>query len=256
MIMMGGSRGVAGDASDERSRRERIATRTPVYERVGGVVRRIYDKRLAGPPILDQEVYFPNAARFVASWQSIRDEALTVARHLEAVPRFHDIMPEQAPLSAQDNRDWRLFVLKAYGIEVAPNMARCPTLSLLLQATPEVLSASLSCLAPRKHVPRHRGPFRGALRFHLGLSMPRGRDGRPAAVLTIGDREHRIADGECLLWDDTYPHEVVNESDEIRIALLLDVWRAGMPADMVLFSKLVVAVVQAIMRYRGVSYGG
>jgi hypothetical protein len=29
-----------------------------------------------------------------------------------------------------------------------------------------------------------------------------------------------------------------------------------MPADMVLFSKLVVAVVQAIMRYRGVSYGG
>lgn len=255
-MIMAWARGIAGGTSPGEHRGKGTPDKTAFYERLGGIVRTIYDKRLAGPPVLDETACFPNAARFVASWQSIRDEALTVARDLEAVPRFHDIMPEQAPLSAQDNRDWRIFVLKAYGMEVAPNMARCPTLSSLLQEAPEVLSASLSCLAPRKHVPRHRGPFRGVLRFHLGLSMPRGRDGRPAAVLTIGDREHRIADGECLLWDDTYPHEVLNESDEVRIALLLDVWRPGMPADMELFSRLVVAMVQVVMKYRGVSYGG
>ncbi len=229
---------------------------TWLYDRASSAIRKVYEKRLVGPPVLDLPSYFAGSTKFTDAWKAIRDEALMIARHLETVPRFHEIMPEQAPISSQDDRDWRMFVLKAYGVEIQENMARCPTLSSLLRETPEVLSASLSCLAPRKHIPRHLGPFRGVLRFHLGLSMPRGQDGRPAAVLTIADREHRIADGECLLWDDTYPHEVLNGSDEVRIALLLDVWRRGMPFDMELLSWLLVRVVQTMMKYRGVSYSG
>ena len=226
------------------------------YDRASGLVRTIFDTRLSGPPVLDWQTKFPNAAQFNLAWQRIRDEALTLAARLESVPRFHDIMPEQAPLSAQDDRDWRIFILKAYGVEVAEHMARCPVLASLLRETPEVLSASLSFLAPRKHIPCHRGPFRGVLRFHLMLSMPVGPEGTPAAALTIADREHRLGDGECLLWDDTYPHEVRNNSDEGRIALLLDVWRPDMPMDMEILSRMIVAGVQMVMKYRGVSYGG
>jgi aspartate beta-hydroxylase len=72
----------------------------------------------------------------------------------------------------------------------------------------------------------------------------------------INDREHRIADGEGLLWDDTYPHEVWNHSDKTRIALLLDVWRPGMPADMRMLSGLVVRTVQFGMKLRGVASDG
>jgi len=57
-----------------------------------------------------------------------------------------------------------------------------------------------------------------------------------------------------LLWDDTYPHEVINASDEPRIALLLDVWRPHMPLDMELLSRLIVRGVQIGMKHRGVSY--
>ena len=255
-MRMAWAREIAGDIPERDTRRGGTSRKTPFYERVGGIVREIYDKRLVGPPVLDQKAYFPSAAGFAGSWQSIRDEALAVARRLEAVPRFHEIMPEQAPLSAQDERDWRVFILKAYAVEIEENMARCPILASLLRAAPEVLSASLSFLAPRKHVPRHRGPFRGVLRYHLGLSMPTGQDGRPAAVLTLAGCEHRIADGQSLLWDDTYPHEVLNDSDEVRIALLLDVWRRGMPFDMELLSRLLVAVVRLVMKYRGISHGG
>jgi len=229
---------------------------TLLYERASGIVREIYDRRLDGPPILDLSSYFPNGEKFAARWQAIRDEALAVARHLDAVPRFHEIMPDQAPLSAQDDRDWRMFILKAYGVAVHEHLARCPTLSSLLSEMPEVLSASFSFLAPRKYVPRHRGPFRGILRYHLGLSMPCRTDGRPATVMTIAGCEHRIADGQCLLWDDTYPHEVLNDCDEVRIALLLDVRRRGMPIDLELLSGLLVRVVRLVMKCRGVSYGG
>jgi aspartate beta-hydroxylase len=71
-------------------------------------------------------------------------------------------------------------------------------------------------------------------------------------MLIIDDKEHRIGNGESLLWDDTYPHEVRNAADEVRVVLLLDVWRREMPADMRLLSMLIVRLVQAVMRWRGV----
>ena len=229
---------------------------TPIYDQACGLVRKVYEKRIEGPPVLDLNPHFPNARIFAEAWREIRDESLAIAGRLESVPRLHEIMPEQAPISSFDDRDWRAFILKAYGIESPHNMARCPTLSSVLRRAPEVLSATISFLAPGKHIPRHRGPLRCVLRFHLGLSIPSAQDGRPAAVLKIGDREHRISNGECLLWDDTYPHEVWNNGDEVRIALLLDVWRPGMPIDMELFSRLLVAIVRIGMRYRGVPFGG
>jgi aspartate beta-hydroxylase len=226
------------------------------YDRTVGVVRSFYDKRIKTPPILPTAQYFPNAKRFTERWNDIRREAFAVAAGLSDVPRFHDIMPEQADISANDGRDWRTLIMKAYGVDVPENLRRCPTVASLVAQCPEVVSCLLSFLAPGKHIPVHRGPFRGILRFHLMLSMPNDENGHPACVMDIDGAQYRIADGESLLWDDTYPHEVWNQSNEVRIALLLDVWRPNMPFDLQLLSKAIVGVVKGWMRVRGVSYVG
>ncbi|TGV73348.1 aspartyl/asparaginyl beta-hydroxylase domain-containing protein, partial [Mesorhizobium sp. M00.F.Ca.ET.158.01.1.1] len=109
------------------------------YDLGTNLVRRIYEKRIDAPAILDAGTHFPNAAKFTAAWQDIRDEAL--AAKLNKAPRFHDIMPEQAEISANDGLDWRMFVLKAYDIGVPENLARMPVLSQLLAECPEVKSA-------------------------------------------------------------------------------------------------------------------
>ena len=227
-----------------------------LYDRAAGVVRAIYDRRIATPATLDAVHYFPNADRFTDRWTDIRREALAVAGMLDDVPRFHDIMPAQADISANDGRDWRVFIMKAYGVTVRDNLKRCPTVAALLDEAPEVVSAILSFLAPGKHIPEHRGPFRGILRFHLMLSMPRDGNGAPACVMNIDGVPYRLGDGESLLWDDTYRHEVWNRSDQVRIALLLDVWRKDMPADVALLSRAILLGTQAAIRIRGVSYGG
>jgi aspartate beta-hydroxylase len=224
-----------------------------LYDLSANTVRRIYDARIKTPPVLDTGAYFPDARKFVAGWQAIRDEALAIAtQRMQSVPRFHEIMPAQAPISANDGKDWRLFVLKIYGTDIDKNMAACPALAQIMSSSPDVLSASLSFLAPRKHIPRHRGPFRGILRYQLGLSVPTDAEGRPAAVLALNDQEHRIGDGQQLLWDDTYPHEVWNHSDEMRAVLLLDVRRRHMPIDMRVLSRALIASVGMVARVRGV----
>ena len=222
-----------------------------LYDQTATLIRRIYDRRIIGPPVLDPRAHFRAGDRFVEAWRALRDEALTVATHLAEVPRFHEIMPEQTEISANDARDWRRFIIKAYGAEVPENKVRCPMLASIVSGIPEVLSASYSFMAPGKHIPAHRGPFRGVLRFYLALSMPRLADGRPGAVLKVADREYRLEDGDFMLWDDTYPHEVWNESDQVRAVLLLDVWRPGMPRDMQLFSRALISIVRAGMRIRG-----
>lgn len=222
-----------------------------VYDFTADTVRWIYDRRISAPPILDEAVYFPQAPCFAQAWQAIRDEALEVSRNLAEVPRFHELMAAQAPISANDGNDWRVFVLRAYGADIAQNLSRCPATAALLRSCPNVLSASFSFLAPGKHIPPHRGPFRGVVRCHLGLCMPRGPDGRVGAILWIDGVEHRLADGDYLVWDDTYTHEVHNRTDEVRTALLLDIWRAGMPPDMSALTRLIVGLVRIGMWVQG-----
>ena len=222
------------------------------YDLATDFIRHLYDRRISDPPVFDMAERFPESEHFIAAWPALRDEALELAKNLQQVPRFHELMASQAEISANDNRDWRMFVLKAYGVPFRKNMDKCPVLAGLVESVPDVLTATLSFLAPHKHIPRHRGPFRGVLRFYLGLSVPLAEDGRPATVLNIDDVEHRIADGEALLWDDTFPHEIWNRSDSSRIALLLDVRRRGMPLDLTLLSNMLVRSVGTAVRLRRV----
>ena len=225
-----------------------------LYDRAADAVRAIYDRRITTPAVLDPGRYFPNATRFTGNWRAIRQEALAIA--IEQVPRFQDLMPAQADIAAQDGRDWRVFILKAYGVAAPNNLARCPATARLLAETPEAVSAIFAFLAPGKHIPKHRGPFRGILRYHLMLSMPNDDNGVPACELNVDGAPYKLADGQSLLWDDTYPHEVWNRSDKVRIALLLDVWRTGQPADMAALSRVILAGTKLALSIKGVEYSG
>lgn len=227
---------------------------TDIYSHAGDALRWIYDRRIDAPPILNADRDFPNGVRFADAWRVLRDEALAI--RMDRIPRFHDIMGEQEAISANDGRDWRMFVMKAYGATVQENLARCPTVARLLEECPEVLSATFSYLAPGKHIPVHRGPFRGIMRFHVGLSMPRNDAGDLGAVLWIAGEPHMLEDGGTLLWDDTYPHEVLNTTNRVRVALLLDVWRPRQPADMAALSSVIVGTARAFAKRRPEAFVG
>jgi beta-hydroxylase len=84
------------------------------------------------------------------------------------------------------------------------------------------MTAFFSILAPGKHIPDHRGPFNGVLRYHLGLKVP-----EPAEQcrIRVADEYRHWEEGESLLFDDTYRHEVWNETDGERAVLFMDVRR-------------------------------
>lgn len=222
------------------------------YNVVRSAMTGVYNSFIKTPPVLNMQQFFPGADAFTGNWEAIRGEAMALIDNIESVPRFHDLMPEQYKLSSHGEKEWRMFVLRAYSLDISENMAKCPTLAALVRANPMIKSASISFLAPGKQVPTHTGPFRGITRFYMGLQVPLAEDGQPGVKLTISDESYLLGNGDALLWDDTYPHSVENNTDQWRIALLLDVYRAHMPGPLRAFSNTIISLARISIKWRGV----
>src|SRR5258708_3918403 len=73
----------------------------------------------------------------------------------------------------------------------------------------------------QKSITRHRGPYNGVLRYHLGLMVP-----EPSKCgITVGDVTARWREGGSVVFDDSFQHEAWNESSEMRVVLFVDFLR-------------------------------
>lgn len=164
-------------------------------------------------PVLDPAL-FPWTARLRAHWLAIRDEARAVARDPDAVPALNAISPDHRRIAPSDS--WRSFFLVGYGARIERNIARCPRTMAVLDQVPGLNSGFFSILKPGTHIPQHRGVTKGLMTCHLGLQVPEG-----PLRMTVGGQTVGWAEGETLVFDDTWPHEVWNDTDGTRIVLLV-----------------------------------
>ena len=79
-------------------------------------------------------------------------------------------------------------------------------------------SAFFSILAPGAHIPQHRGFDKALLRYQLGLIVP---EKRSDCTLWVDRTPHHWSEGESIVFDDTYLHEVRNDTNQERIVLLV-----------------------------------
>ena len=160
---------------------------------------------------------FPFLAEIEANWTQIRTELDPLLKDRTSLPPFHQISPDQKYISKEDH--WKVFILYGFGLPIQRNCARCPATAQLLSKVPGLQSAWFSILAPRYHIPRHRGVTKTALRAHLGLVVPEQRDN---CTMQVADHMLCWDPGKCLVFDDFYPHEVWNNTDQERIVLIFD----------------------------------
>ena len=154
------------------------------------------------------------------NWRVIRAELDEVLKHRQDLPDFKDISPDQKHL-AQENK-WKTFFFFAYGLETPANAARCPRTAALLKQIPGAQTAFFSILSPRMHIAAHCGPYKGVIRCHLGLIVPEPKE---QCRIRVGEQIAHWEEGKCMFFDDTYEHEVWNDTDGLRVVLFLDVLR-------------------------------
>jgi aspartate beta-hydroxylase len=119
---------------------------------------------------------------------------------------------------------WSSYFLWRDGAAVEAHQQRCPVTT---QALREVELADIgglcpnamfSALAPHTQIPPHHGETNARLVVHLPLIVP------PQCSYRVGFERRQWRVGEVLIFDDSIEHEARNDSDELRVVLIFDVW--------------------------------
>ncbi len=175
---------------------------------------------LVGDSMFFEPNQFPGIKELEANWQVIQEEFKQVLQYTHALPNFQEIMPHQQRLTQDDG--WKTYYFHAFGLTAKKNCARCPQTWRLLQQIPGLKVAFFSILAPGKHIPKHRGQHKGLIRYHLGLVVPEPKSG---CRMRIGDKTVYWEEGKSLIFDDTFFHEVWNDTNSYRAVLFLAIAR-------------------------------
>jgi aspartyl/asparaginyl beta-hydroxylase (cupin superfamily) len=196
---------------------------------------------------------FPELDRLEAAAPVIRDEFKQLiaaeAGELVAYVNYPDRVPVGQWKELNRSRKWTAIHLLRTGQAVEANARHCPQTMAVLAAMPQPQvpgaspNAMFSLLAPNTRIPPHTGVANTRLVCHLPLIVP-GQCG-----FRVGNSSREWREGEAFVFDDTIEHEAWNDSGELRVVLILDLWPPAL-------SRAARDAVAAIIPVTGVSFTG
>ena len=189
--------------------------------------------RLPELEFIDRE-HYPWLAAFDAATAEIRAEAQAAldASAQDFVPYISK--PAGAPVDQwrelNNSKRWSTYFLLKNGKRIEEHLARCPRTAALLAEAPlcevpgHAPTAFFSVLAPRTRIPAHTGVTNTRLIVHLPLIVP------PGCSYRVGAERREWREGSAWVFDDTFEHEAINDSDQPRVLLIFDVWNCFLTA--------------------------
>ncbi len=187
----------------------------------------LYVPRLPAIPFYARSL-FPWAEELESKTDAIREELkAALASEQKDFQPYINLRPGQ-PVDQWRNLNqsarWSHYSLWRNGQPDEAHLAKCPETRRALEMVDIAAIAGLcpnamfSALAPHTEIPPHAGETNARLVVHLPLVVPE------KCTYRVGF-EHRIwKEGELLIFDDTIEHTARNDSDQLRVVLIFDVW--------------------------------
>ena len=160
----------------------------------------------------------PSLNQIRDNWESIKSEALTLesSQLIKGSNKYNDI-----GFNSFFRRGWKRFYLKWYNNFHPSALEHCPKTIALLKSMPNIKAAMFVVLPAGSTLPRHRDPYAGSLRYHLGLITPNSEE----CKIIVDGQAYAWRDGEDVLFDETYIHYAENKTDKDRLIFFCDVER-------------------------------
>jgi ornithine lipid ester-linked acyl 2-hydroxylase len=121
-----------------------------------------------------------------------------------------------------DGRNWTVFpIYDAFANLQVDNARQCPRITEFLAS--HAGFGSMSCMAffsimnPGTHVPPHSSQLNTRVRYHLGIEVPES-----DCHIRIHDQTITWKQDKCIKIDDSYEHEVFQQSDRRRVVFVVD----------------------------------
>ena len=150
------------------------------------------------------------------NWTVIRDEALKLIKDMSPIKGEQFFGP-----TVIRNDLWKKMYRKWYSDFDPVAVEKCPKTVNIIRKHADIHLAMFSLLEKGGRIHKHAGPFRGCIRLHLGLDTPNSDD----CYINIGPSRYSWRDGHLVALDDTYRHEVFNNTNKDRLILFMDLER-------------------------------
>ena len=181
------------------------------------------------PPIYTQkqkEKVFPKSKEFESQYNELRKE---LEEHLPDRVKFpyadaaygSKFISKFKNNQGKIDKNWRIFPVKMAGAFVDSGKQMFPKLASLCEDR-NIVSSFYSVLEPKTKIPLHVGYYKGVLRYQLGMIIPKQRED---VFICVNQQKYNWTEGEGVIFDDTFPHQVYNNTDQVRVILYLDVIR-------------------------------
>jgi aspartyl/asparaginyl beta-hydroxylase (cupin superfamily) len=190
------------------------------------------------PTFFDIKLTCPELDQVTKAYPIIRKEFERAVAASSEMPEYHEVDSGERAISATTAKRWNVLMLEILGHKPAANRAMCPETCKVLSLVPNLIQAFFSILEPGKSVPEHEGPYLGYLRYHLGLTVPRENPPK----LVVNKQDYYWKEGEAVMFDDSWPHSVVNHASETRAVLIVDI-RRPLPLMPDLFNRFLTDVI-------------
>jgi beta-hydroxylase len=154
------------------------------------------------------------------NYKKITREYINYIKNHGKLLRFKDIDRVQTDYDISDI-PWDVLFLRVYNKDTS-KIKYFPETYNLISKIPGCSLAMFSVLHPGKIIPPHTGPFKGVLRYHLALITPKKSN---KCKITVNKIEYHWQTGKDVIFDDTFIHNVENNTDESRVVLFLDIQR-------------------------------
>lgn len=183
----------------------------------------LFEHVFHNPPFIqDRFKHFPVSRILEDNYETIKQEFL---KNYKETTCIHNTVPGFQISTGDDKKCWRTIVLKKQGT-LTPDSNNFPKLAHLLTDV-NIHNAIFSILDGNVNIPPHTGYYKGYLRYHLGIAIPRENNKRP--FINCGGETYYWKNGEGVLFDDMYEHYVENPTTQQRVVLYLDVLRNDVP---------------------------
>lgn len=161
---------------------------------------------------------FPELKMLKDNWHIFREEAINLSKQqgIKAPNKYDDI-----GFNSFFQYGWKRFYLKWYGSKYPSAAKLCPQTYSILQSIDSVKAAMFAELPAGGKLNKHRDPYAGSLRYHLGLVTPND----DLCFIEVDGQRYSWRDGEDVIFDETYIHEARNQTNQARIILFCDVER-------------------------------
>ena len=164
----------------------------------------------------DKQAIFPASKLLESRWKVIRDEAQSLIERQSSYNVYQSFEHQ----SEEFWDGWSTYPLILHGTVIDNAKETCPNTMYMLSQAVNISTAFFSVLSPGKVLPPHYGPFKGVLRYHLGLIVPDGE-----CYISVDKELYYWQEGEGILFDETYEHYAVNNTKHPRVILFIDVNR-------------------------------